>query len=114
MKEAFAMAPGSSIVTDIPESDCVSDGLSEALTGIRLDGDSTCKPWSTSLVTVELSSLTGLNDLLECPVCTNSMRPPILQVCVLMISSSLYDPSEAADYLIISIYIIAHFILRKM
>lgn len=26
-----------------------------------------------------MSSLCGLNDLLECPVCTNSMRPPILQ-----------------------------------
>jgi len=84
MKGAFTMAPGSSIVTVVPESDCGDDGLSEALGGIRLDVDSTSKPWSTSLASVALSSLTGLNDLLECPVCTNSMRPPILQVCALM------------------------------
>jgi E3 ubiquitin-protein ligase SIAH1 len=79
MKGAFAMAPGSSIVTVVPESDCGDDGLSEALGSIRLDVDSTSKPWS-SLANVALSSLSGLNDLLECPVCTNSMRPPILQV----------------------------------
>lgn len=80
MKESFTMAPGSSIVTVVPESDCVDHGLSEALSSIRLDGESTSKPsWAASLVNVGLSSLTGLNDLLECPVCTNSMRPPILQ-----------------------------------
>jgi hypothetical protein len=80
------MAPGSSIVTVVPESDCGDDdGLSESLGGIRLDVDSASKPWSTSasLANVALSSLCGLNDLLECPVCTNSMRPPILQVCLL-------------------------------
>jgi E3 ubiquitin-protein ligase SIAH1 len=81
------MAPGSSIVTVVPESDCGDDdGLSEALGGIRLDVDSASKPWSTSLANVALSSLSGLNDLLECPVCTNSMRPPILQVCVLRLT----------------------------
>ncbi|AQK68123.1 SINA2 [Zea mays] len=76
------MAPGSSIVTVVPESDCGDDdGLSESLGGIMLDVDSASKPWSTSasLANVALSSLCGLNDLLECPVCTNSMRPPILQ-----------------------------------
>ncbi|KAL5647818.1 hypothetical protein ACJX0J_042173, partial [Zea mays] len=75
-------APGSSIVTVVPESDCGDDdGLSESIGGIRLDVDSASKPWSTSasLANVALSSLCGLNDLLECPVCTNSMRPPILQ-----------------------------------
>jgi E3 ubiquitin-protein ligase SIAH1 len=85
------MAPGSSIVTVVPESDCGDDdGLSEALGGIRLDVDSASKPWSTSLANVALSSLSGLNDLLECPVCTNSMRPPILQVCVLRHIFSFY------------------------
>ena len=85
------MAPGSSIVTVVPESDCGDDdGLSEPLGGIRLDVDSASKPWSTSLANVALSSLSGLNDLLECPVCTNSMRPPILQVCVLRHIFSFY------------------------
>ncbi|GJM90102.1 hypothetical protein PR202_ga06351 [Eleusine coracana subsp. coracana] len=75
------MAPGSRIVTEVPESDSGDDGISEALGSlIRLDGDSTHKPWSTTLANVALSSLSGLNDLLECPVCTNSMLPPILQV----------------------------------
>jgi E3 ubiquitin-protein ligase SIAH1 len=88
------MAPGSSIVTVVPESDCVDHGLSEALSSIRLDGESTSKPsWAASLVNVGLSSLTGLNDLLECPVCTNSMRPPILQVCMLMCVITLFSPS---------------------
>ncbi|KAK3155924.1 hypothetical protein QOZ80_2AG0100460 [Eleusine coracana subsp. coracana] len=74
------MAPGSRIVTEVPESDSGDDGISEALGSlIRLDGDSTHKPWSTTLANVALSSLSGLNDLLECPVCTNSMLPPILQ-----------------------------------
>lgn len=96
VKEAFTMAPGSSIVsvTEVPESDCGDRGLSEALSSIRLDGDSTSKPsWAASLVNVGLSSLTGLNDLLECPVCTNSMRPPILQVCVLMRVLTLCSPA---------------------
>lgn len=78
------MAPGSSIVTVVPESDCGDDGISETLGSISLDVDSTSKPWSMSLANVALSSLAGLNDLLECPVCTNSMRPPILQVCGLI------------------------------
>ena len=94
VKEAFTMAPGSSIVTVVPESDCVDHGLSEALSSIRLDGESTSKPsWAASLVNVGLSSLTGLNDLLECPVCTNSMRPPILQVCILMFVFTPLSPS---------------------
>lgn len=91
VKKAFTMAPGSSIVTDVPVSNCGDDGLSEALGSIRLDGDSTSKPsWAASLVSVGLPSLTGLNDLLECPVCTNSMRPPILQVCMLMLIYTLF------------------------
>jgi hypothetical protein len=84
MKQSFIMAPGSRIVTEVPESDSGDDRLSDALESIRLDADSTCKPWSTILANVALSSLSGLNDLLECPVCTNSMLPPILQVCGMM------------------------------
>jgi E3 ubiquitin-protein ligase SIAH1 len=87
------MAPGSSIVTVVPESDCGDDdGLPESIGGIRLDVDSASKPWSTSasLANVALSSLCGLNDLLECPVCTNSMHPPILQVCLLRLIFSFY------------------------
>jgi hypothetical protein len=78
------MAPGSGVVTEVPESDSGDDRISEVLGSVRLDVDSTRKPWFTTLSNVALSSLSGLNDLLECPVCTNSMLPPILQVCAMM------------------------------
>ena len=100
------MAPGSRVVTEVPESDSGDDGISEAIGSVRLDMDSTHKPWSTTLANVALSSLSGLNDLLECPVCTNSMLPPILQVCGIMANLAPLNVLPETGTLIIVIFIL--------
>ena len=61
--------------------ECVSslDGIYEEEIHQHLQFSSLVK--SQNNVVVQENSPTSVHELLECPVCTNSMYPPIHQVC---------------------------------
>lgn len=72
------MAPGNNICKEVPESQATDNDLSivedefENLNISKLSGLPVAK--------LSVSSTNGVHELLECPVCTNSMYPPIHQV----------------------------------
>ena len=74
------MALGGDICMDVPESHTSDSELSvdrNELGDVPLGG----KPPSISGVKAIVSSSSGVHELLECPVCTYSMYPPMHQVC---------------------------------
>lgn len=73
------MAPGGNICMDVPESQTSDSELSVDRNDLAEVPPS--KPSSVSGVKAIVSSSSGVHELLECPVCTNSMYPPIHQVC---------------------------------
>ena len=74
------MAPGGNICMDVPESQ-TSDSELSVDRNEHGDVPVSSKHSSISGVKAIVSSSSGLHELLECPVCTNSMYPPIHQVC---------------------------------
>ncbi|XP_038989735.1 E3 ubiquitin-protein ligase SINAT2-like isoform X1 [Phoenix dactylifera] len=71
------MAPGSSICMEIPDSQVTDDELASA--SFKLDGILPPKSSTVSGIKAGSSSTSGVYELLECPVCANSMYPPIHQ-----------------------------------
>ncbi|XP_072980150.1 E3 ubiquitin-protein ligase SINAT2-like [Typha angustifolia] len=71
------MDPGNNCLAEVPESEAGADELS--LANLRLDAASSCKASTDSGVKAGFSSLSGLQELLKCPTCRNSMYPPIHQ-----------------------------------
>ncbi|PIA25859.1 hypothetical protein AQUCO_10500002v1 [Aquilegia coerulea] len=70
------MATGSNICMDISESQFEDTGI---LTTNILENVQHSKPSNASSVKSGISSTNGVHELLECPVCTKSMFPPIHQ-----------------------------------
>lgn len=86
------MAPGGSTFKEVLESYSTTS-----------DYDVAVKSESTSAVTkaasglgrkVAVYSTNGVHELLECPVCTNLMYPPIHQVCLQYEVHTYFVPSH--------------------
>lgn len=71
------MALGSNIFTEIPEAQSVDSESST--TSNECENIHPAKLFTSSSVKVGSTSTSGVHELLECPVCTNSMYPPIHQ-----------------------------------
>lgn len=72
------MALGSNIFTEIPEAQSVDSESST--TSNEYENIHPVKLLTSSSVKIGSTSTSGVHELLECPVCTNSMYPPIHQV----------------------------------
>ena len=81
------MASKSSVSMDIPESQWTEDEF--CAVGTETDRIPSCKSSASSGVKAGISSGSSVHELLECPVCTNSMFPPIHQVLSLWLLFSV-------------------------
>uniref|UniRef100_A0A6V7QZ07 RING-type E3 ubiquitin transferase n=1 Tax=Ananas comosus var. bracteatus TaxID=296719 RepID=A0A6V7QZ07_ANACO len=72
------MATGSNIPLDVPESQ-PADNNKLSTGSSELNGRQLSRTSSISLIKGSITSTSAVHELLECPVCTNSMYPPIHQ-----------------------------------
>lgn len=63
---------------DVPESE--TSDYESSIASSELENFQLTKPIVGSSVKAGVSPTSGVHELLECPVCTNSMYPPIHQV----------------------------------
>ena len=71
------MAPTNGCL-EVPESP-ILEGPS--VSNVDLEALDAAKVFITAVAKTSLAPTSSVHELLECPVCTNSMYPPIHQVC---------------------------------
>ena len=75
------MAPGGTTYKEALESNWI--GLDYEVRMSKVEAtNKPAKSASVSIGKIRSSNGSGVHELLECPVCTNLMYPPINQVCV--------------------------------
>lgn len=74
------MIPGGSSYMDVPEFHPSNQDSSPIGSSTESENSQLSKKIASSVSKLGLSSTGSMHELLECPVCTNSMYPPIHQV----------------------------------
>ena len=76
------MAPTNGCL-EIPESPILEGETGPSVSNVDVDADAiaAAKGFITAVTKTGLAPTSSVHELLECPVCTNSMYPPIHQVC---------------------------------
>lgn len=96
------MATGSNIPLDVPESQ-PADNNKLSTGSSELNGRQLSRTSSISLIKGSITSTSAVHELLECPVCTNSMYPPIHQVSFFgLLCTIILHPRKIFHYLIIN------------
>ena len=75
------MAPGGSALKEVLESTSTGMDYEVKMAKAEVNNNKPTKSGSAGVGKYGMHSNNGVYELLECPVCTNVMYPPIHQVC---------------------------------